>query len=224
MKVSPNFDDEETPKRKRRPRPLKEVEVIYRLRDPATGLFLHSAYSRDAHFAAIGAAWKTRGAAMRAWANYLKHRMELSDGGPLTLEIVDFEVKETLKGPVRVQEPPMAKAWGMIEAVCGNDHSIQGFMDALTSRGKVATHIFECLGRDLVPPSSGDFFSQLRAATSSFGPDDHMMIAAQTDKDAVYLKMELSDFIIKEWHIADIVRRYESGERYFRLVKRKVVT
>ena len=221
---SSSYDSFAEPKPKRKLRPLKETITLYRLRDPATGLFLRSAYSYEPHFHTVGVSWKQKPGAIRAWNQYLKDRIISRDGGPMELEIVEFEVKETAKGVVNVRPSPMATISGMISLGNGS-HVINNFMDAIVSKGYVATHIFECCGDEkMQPPTSGRYFSNYRPPEQSWNRSElqgHLMIASPSDKDTVYLKMELADYIVAEWNLAEIVQRYQSGDGVGPKLKRR---
>jgi hypothetical protein len=185
--------------------------MMFKLRDPVTGLYWGVSQASDPSFNLIGKQWGNIRAAKDNWAEYMYQRVLLDDDHPRHLELVTFKIAVTEKKSSSDGCPDMTTA-ALLAANTNRNDLVVTFAKKTAKENFVISHIIECREDGLEIPKHLDvrvYRLPMRNNWNLSGKAEPMkditLIAVGNDTDFVYLKMALSDYISQVWDMAKIV-------------------
>ena len=138
---------------------------------------------------------------------------DLEDDGPYpqVLELVEYEVVETLRGPKRAKPSDMSSAV-RFERNTPNQYNAASFLKDLLHKGKYPKFILFCAGEKMEVPRGVSKFNFLKvdASIGSFGGRvvDHLYLAVYSETDMIYFRMGMSEHLKTIWSM-------ETGESVY---------
>jgi hypothetical protein len=205
--------------------------VMFKLRDPVTGLFWGVSMASNPVFNMIGKQWGSEQAAVRNWAEYMYQRILLDDDCPRFLELISYKIQVTETGKSAAGCPDMTvaalfavaarpqhlvkkiltlKPGDRVEAPRPTpSYSVVSFVKKIALDGFVFTHVIECMGDDMpIPPLKMKTQTiKLRNSYSGLGKPnkDSTLLAVTSETDLIYAKMALQDYIVAIWDVAELI-------------------
>lgn len=198
----------------------------FKLRDPATGLYWGVSSAERPRFNKQGKHWGNIKAVMRNWADYRYHRAiqkydpsklksyddSVTGPYPENLELVEFEVVETMKTALKSVAPDMEAA-GRLEAKHHRSYAAVKYVRTLAEQDKHPLYVVHCKGDDIEPPENFHGHCEIhvhQSWSSNTKIEDDLLLACFTEKDMIYVKMALHEFIESIWDLRSGERIYHS--------------
>jgi len=117
--------------------------VMFKLRDPITGMFWGVSSPKEPVFNHVGKQWGSRQGAMSNWAEYNFQRVVEDDQHPRELELVEYALKVTEKGATSDKSPDMTVA-ALFAVTYKLDYDLNKFVKKLSLDGYRFSHLIKC--------------------------------------------------------------------------------